>query len=233
MDTMTLLCNLQAEGPTTLRRLREHGCGTFEELRRTPIQRLALALGSDEGTARRFQREAEALEQRYGPEGLEPEEVGSVMSTATAGGAQRSAPGTPLRRPLPAGVPLEPHMLAGLDGELCRLLEGLGVRTLEQLWEVSALELSRKLQLPFPALVDLQCGARQELARRRAGGGQTDRAMQLARDADTPAYTVIPASSSRPRTAVLGELGIPAQRVGITGEWTATESQPGAGGPFA
>jgi|GEM_PF-1587185 len=91
MDTMTLLCNLQAEGPITLRRLREHGLGSIEELRRAPIQRLAQVLEADETAARRFLREAEILAQRCG-DALEREEPAAITRPEAIAAGARAIP---------------------------------------------------------------------------------------------------------------------------------------------
>ena len=41
MDAMALLCTLHADGPTTLRRLREAGCDSIERVLRLDPDRLA------------------------------------------------------------------------------------------------------------------------------------------------------------------------------------------------
>ena len=221
MDTMTLLCNLQAAGPATLRRLRERGSGSFEELLRAPIPHLAQALGADEATAARFQREAATLAQRCGSEQLEPEELdGSAPPPMSRPIAATPIPAIePLRPPEMRPAPrrrLEPRQLPGLDEALCRALDDAGVRSLERLWEASAFELARRLNIPMTTLVDLQCEAR-----------------RITTEGDaTPAdagYTVIPASTP-PLRAEPRAIPLPAEPRVTTPH---ADEQAGAGGPFA
>jgi len=78
MDALALLCNLHAEGPRTLQRLRRIGCETIAALEDTSPEVLARELEGDEAAALRFLREARLLAQRLvlsGPTDpeLEPE----------------------------------------------------------------------------------------------------------------------------------------------------------------
>lgn len=78
MDTLALLCNLHADGPATLHRLRRAGCESVAALRRLDPVALAARLEWNERTAERFLREAALLAERVedeppvAPE-LEPE----------------------------------------------------------------------------------------------------------------------------------------------------------------
>lgn len=71
MDALALVCTLYADGPRSLRRLREGGCADLDALRRLDPRRLAEMLRWTEPDARRLLREARALGERLG---LDPEE---------------------------------------------------------------------------------------------------------------------------------------------------------------
>lgn len=64
MDTLALLCNLHADGPATLQRLRRTGCESLAALRRLDPASLAQRLEWNERTAERFLREAALLGER-------------------------------------------------------------------------------------------------------------------------------------------------------------------------
>lgn len=68
MDTLALLCNLHADGPATLQRLRRAGCESLAALRRLDPLALAERLEWNERTAERFLREAALLSGRVEPE---------------------------------------------------------------------------------------------------------------------------------------------------------------------
>jgi len=239
MDTMTLLCNLHAEGPTTLRRLRQFGCGTFEDLLRTSTGRLAEALGMDEDGARRFWREAELLAQRCGSEGLEPEEMGgSVMSDSaslpTPGLEPPQVMATP---PVPIVESLEPELLEGLDAQLCGELQTQGIVTLRQLWEASPLQLARETGRSLTELIDLQCAARNHFGAQRdsAAGGSGGVGAASARAASqaelvVPPPTGAPGTSLYARTPSPGELAV--HSPGSAMHHTPIENPPEAAGPF-
>src|SRR5262245_17448921 len=74
MDTLALLCNLHADGPATLQRLRRAGCESLAALRRLDAAGLAERLEWNLRTAERFLREARLLGERVEqPEGSEAE----------------------------------------------------------------------------------------------------------------------------------------------------------------
>src|SRR5258705_4438939 len=58
MDAMALLCMLHADGPATLRNLRQAGCSSLESVETMEEERLSKLLGSPPASARRFAREA-------------------------------------------------------------------------------------------------------------------------------------------------------------------------------
>lgn len=64
MDTLALLCNLHADGPATLQRLRRAGCESLASLRRLDPLTLSAQLDWSERAAERFLREAVLLCER-------------------------------------------------------------------------------------------------------------------------------------------------------------------------
>lgn len=66
MDTLALLCNLHADGPETLHRLRTAGWDSLAELSDVEPGELAKALDVTATRAKRFQREAQYLATRLG-----------------------------------------------------------------------------------------------------------------------------------------------------------------------
>lgn len=94
MDTLALLCNLHADGPATLQRLRRVGCESLAALRRLAPATLSEQLDWNERAAARFLREAALLCER-----IEHDE---------AGGAELEDP----------EFELESELVEQLDGEL-------------------------------------------------------------------------------------------------------------------
>jgi len=66
MDAMALLCMLHADGPSTLRSLRQAGCSSLESIEGMEEERLSKLLGGPPAAARRFAREARHLRERLG-----------------------------------------------------------------------------------------------------------------------------------------------------------------------
>lgn len=64
MDALALLCTLHADGPLTLGRLREAGCGNLGAVEALGAEELGRILGAPPAAARRFAREARQLAQR-------------------------------------------------------------------------------------------------------------------------------------------------------------------------
>ena len=73
MDGLALLCNLHADGPLTLRRLREAGIRSLFDLERVQSTSLALVLHASATQARRFAEEGKILASRLEEEPLESE----------------------------------------------------------------------------------------------------------------------------------------------------------------
>ncbi len=74
IDRMALLCTLHADGPRTLRTLREAGCTSLSHLGQLSPDRVGKLLGLPSAAARRLTREAQRLVDRLEPD-LEQEEV--------------------------------------------------------------------------------------------------------------------------------------------------------------
>lgn len=222
MDALALLCTLHADGPTTLRRLRDAGCGSLEDLGHVSADRLAELLGVSPAAGRRFLREASSLAERIGRQGLEPEDA-DAPAAASAASLPAAAPDrsilapappaasrgldrtdrkvlervidrwreeeardeaersterervTPVRaesrispseRPNlePAGLPLVPGALDGLDARSCERLRLAGCSTVEALAADSALELARRSEVPFTLVRRLQFIAKRAVA---------------------------------------------------------------------
>ena len=92
MDAMALLCTLHADGPVSLRRLRESGCASFDDLASLAPERAAQILAISPSAARRLLRMAEGLRERVGDEILEREEV--LHPAAKAANVDEMAAGT-------------------------------------------------------------------------------------------------------------------------------------------
>jgi len=226
MDAMALLCNLQADGPATLRKLHELGCHSLDDLERVPVFELSNMLGSDAAFAQRFIREGRTLSQRLGTSEPEPEEA-RVMMPGTAAAETAPAPigarapvtgrsDEPLamRTPRPAELPVLNHrfkplpsqpagarlragLLEGLDDGWCRDLIGQGVLSIETLIESPGLALARAIGRPFPKLLDLQCLAKRHVEQQRAV------ATLERNDANEPEVLIpAPAVKSTPSTSV-------------------------------
>ncbi len=92
MDALALLCTLHADGPATLKRLRQVGCSTLEQIGSIEIERLAELLGAPPAAARRFVREAKSLSERVGGGWLERDDSSARPIASPA----REAHGVPV-----------------------------------------------------------------------------------------------------------------------------------------
>lgn len=79
MDAMALLCTLHAEGPATLRKLRESGYRSLADVQSAEADAIGQIMDISAAAARRFLREADALAQRVEEE--EPSEFGAGLAT--------------------------------------------------------------------------------------------------------------------------------------------------------
>lgn len=64
MDAMALLCTLHADGPATLKRLRQAGCATLDAVVALDSERLGALVPCTPAAARRLQKEARTLRER-------------------------------------------------------------------------------------------------------------------------------------------------------------------------
>jgi len=153
MDGLALLCNLHADGPVTLKRLRLARVASLAELERTPPERLAGWLHASLPQARAFLEEARKLGRR-------------LAEASPASVARPVAPEPRAVLPAPAAEPeagpprLAPGLLPGLDEVACARLERQNVRTLQALSERAGLDLARRTGIPYSTLLALARGAR-------------------------------------------------------------------------
>jgi len=110
MDALALLCTLHAEGPRTLRLLREAGCRDVREFLALDAEVVAALLDVPPAVARRLGREGRHLAGRVGAGFLEPEDGEAVAIEST---------GDPIGIPggVPAGVS-EDHNPRKADGPI-------------------------------------------------------------------------------------------------------------------
>jgi len=85
MDALALLCTLHADGPSTLKNLRQAGCASLEALESMEEDRLSRLLGAPPAVARRFVREARHLRERLDPGMLQREETHADGATIPTG----------------------------------------------------------------------------------------------------------------------------------------------------
>ncbi len=167
MDSLALLCNLYGQGPVTLRRLREAGCRTCDDVLCLEPAKLARALRTRRPAAERFQREARELAARVGVLGgpapaIESDELAPLPQAALAAPESELEPEqepAPLA-PEDGGALLRPELLDGLDSTLCLRLRSHGIERIEDLARADALELARSLEVPVTRVVRLQFLAR-------------------------------------------------------------------------
>ncbi len=144
MNALALVCNLYADGPRSLQRLREDGRHELADVLELSESRLVELLGMSPRSAERFRREAETLGRRVGNEFLDPDD-GAHESERDAG-------------PVPTG--LEPGVIDGLDAGTCRSLAEAGVRSVAQLAARDALPLAEATGISFAGIRRLQFLAR-------------------------------------------------------------------------
>lgn len=185
MDTLALLCNLYGDGPQTLRRLREAGCGTLAALETLENERLASLLRTSVRSAKRFQAEGRLLRERSegsvertparrsAAEAAHPSPprdvlVASVLSAWRDRDARAGDYPPPLATALHVEVPRAPlpaarEGLEGLDGMDAALLARLresGIESLAALREADVLDLAGRGIAGFTRLLHLQFLAR-------------------------------------------------------------------------
>lgn len=153
MDGLALFCNLSADGPVTLRRLRAVGVRDLEQLAATEATTLAEWLHVSLPQAQAFAAEARKLAQRIGES--------TRRARGAAAPAASEAPGVPLAAALGREQRLVPGLLPALDATLCARLAGAGVRTVRALAEGAGLALARRTGVPYSTLLTLARAARQ------------------------------------------------------------------------
>jgi hypothetical protein len=243
MDGLALLCNLFADGPVTLKRLRLSRIAHLAELERTEPAQLAALLHASVPQARAFAEEARKLARRLA------EEQPRLAPTLPARSEARQAARTERSAEIPAetpvhaapppvdaapaadapaslqAIPLVPGLLPGLDEALCARLHPHQVRTVQALSEFAGLSLARRTGIPYSTLLALAREGRR-LASERA------RALSAA-----PAPRSRAAAPSEPVRELLPFLPAPrrapAERE-LTGSdaFTLPQIEPESAGPF-
>jgi hypothetical protein len=104
MDAMALLCTLHADGPATLKVLRQSGCASLAEIESMGEESLARLLGGPPAAARRFAREARHLRERLGQGMLEREEPPAESRASVPGSSAPASAETDPSAP-PGDIP--------------------------------------------------------------------------------------------------------------------------------
>jgi hypothetical protein len=121
MDPLALLCNLHADGPLTLQRLRDAGCADLVHVESASDQELTLWTELSPRAATRLRREARHLRERILPEGLDGEEATRTAEVASP---------LPVTRPEPLleapRTALEETVLEGTVPDEAVLAEAVG-----------------------------------------------------------------------------------------------------------
>ena len=226
MDGLALLCNLHADGPLTLRHLRQAGVSTLRDLEGFPETTLTSWLGGPR--ARRFVQEARQLAGRLAEARLEPEEdLEPPSDGAHAGGpgqaaqvesrfSQRAGPSEV------QGTLLRPGAIEGLEAETCARLSSHGVLTFEALVAETSLALARRTGIPFPKLLDLSALARTLTERIELQPEPPRRTPVLEEFSIAPSVRTLPRSA--PRTHALEKAASAAE--------PTSRRDPGVAGPF-
>jgi len=217
MDGLALLCNLYADGPVTLERLRAARVANLGELERADPERLAAWLHASVPQARAFVEEARKLVRRLSetvPPPLAAPPRGAVRSSASLGAPP--APSASAGRGT-TPLPLRPGLLPGLDETVCARLALNHVRSLQALSESAGLALARRTGIPYSALLDLA---------RHARGALAGRKLPEASGAPVLAEVELVPFVSQPRRA-------PAEReLAPSDAFTLPPAEPESAGPF-
>src|SRR5262245_36540556 len=128
MDGLALLCNLYADGPVTLKRLRAAHVESLRELDRATPERLAGWLHASVPQARAFLEEARKLARRLAESALplvDPARATDQKpASVDAPRAQACPPAVAaLMRSASGAQPLMPGLFAGLDNGVCARLQ--------------------------------------------------------------------------------------------------------------
>jgi len=190
MDGLALFCNLCADGPVTLRRLRAAGVRDLEQLATTEPDTLASWLHASLPQARTFAAEASRLAQRLG----EPARGVRVEVAARVSSAPLAAPDEREER-------LAPGLLPGLDATICARLASVGVRTRRALAEGAGLALARRTGVPYSALLALARAARQPGVPTAAPAKEGPRSQELRVHELVPQVRSVPTMRPAPTTS--------------------------------
>ena len=119
MDGLALLCNLHADGPLSLRRLRRAGLRTLDLIADASPSALTGVLRASPTQVRRFRNEAVLLRERLRDAALEPEHVRSSAAPGelqpSRGLVLRQPEAFDLHGPESASVPIVPVVLVEPD----------------------------------------------------------------------------------------------------------------------
>lgn len=230
MDGLALLCNLFADGPVTLKRLRVARIATLTELERVAPERLAEWLHASVPQARAFVEEARKLLGRLAEAAPAAEPALTLEARparAVAAVRDARAAGERVLEPLVTGVrpaahsaslTLRPGLFPGLDESVCARLHQQQVRSVQALSESAGLALARRTGIPYSTLLELARRARRFLIERSSAAQA--RAAPAMRDVELVPF------APRPRRA-------PAEReLTRTDEFTLPVSEPESAGPF-
>lgn len=172
MDGLALLCNLFADGPVTLKRLRAARIASLGELERAAPERLADWLHASVPQARAFVEEARKLVRRLAETAAPVPVSPASRSVRARAGARAGADEVAHEQPPPipgrsASEPaLRPGLFPGLDEGICARLVQHHVRTVQALSESAGLSLARRTGIPYSTLLELARGARRTLSAR-------------------------------------------------------------------
>ena len=167
MDGLALLCNLFADGPVTLKRLRAARVESLVELERAAPESLAAWLHASVPQARAFVEEARKLVRRLAETGSPnvPTHEAPAVASTHANVTRRELPGTSGS----ADLALQPGLLPGLDESACARLALHKVHTVQALSESAGLALARRTGIPYSTLLELSRRARRLLTVHGAG----------------------------------------------------------------
>ena len=182
MNALALVCNLYADGPRSLSKLRAAGRVELEDVLGLSADELVQLLGMSASAAERFLREAETLGRRVDSEFLDAEGEAAFEQDALLPRGSRSSPSSESLSPppphaaaRPAAGPLDaliPQAVDGLDANTCARLEAAGVRSLAQLAARGADDLARVTGLTFSGVRRLQFLAGRQVTADSAARGE-------------------------------------------------------------
>lgn len=227
MDGLALLCNLCADGPVTLRRLRAARLQRLADLEHAEPERLAEWLHASVPQARAFAEEARKLQGRLAETRTPLAEVVWIPRPPSPRPAS-PGPGAPEAVATTTSSTqdrlLVPGLFPGLDEPLCARLLQHGVRTVRSLSHFAGLALARRTGIPYPTLVELARGARL-LARSQASATST-----LSTQLAPPRANPVPARELRPFLA--RPQRAPSEVELVPSDGFTLPPEPGAAGPF-